>query len=88
MKRILLIEDEAPIARLLKAYLMRESFEVIWNAGDGDIEELFLTCKPDLVLLDLMLPEYNGMDILRQVRQNGSCPVIIMTARGSIPDRL
>ncbi|MFS0783413.1 response regulator transcription factor [Bacillus sp. 1P06AnD] len=88
MKRILLVEDEAPIARLLKAYLVRESFDVIWNAGDGDIEELFLTFKPDLVLLDLMLPEYDGMDILRKVRQYGSCPVIIMTARGSIPDRL
>jgi DNA-binding response OmpR family regulator len=88
VKKILLIEDEAPIALMLKAYLERESFQVIWNAGEGNMDELFLSNKPDLVLLDLMLPEYDGMDILRQVRQHGSCPVIIMTARGSIPDRL
>ncbi|MFS0783198.1 response regulator transcription factor [Bacillus sp. 1P06AnD] len=88
MKKILLIEDEAPIARLLKAYLVRESFDVLWNIGEGNMEELFLSYKPDLVLLDLMLPEYDGMDILRKIRRDGSCPVIIMTARGSVPERL
>ncbi|WGU94406.1 response regulator transcription factor [Paenibacillus dendritiformis] len=88
MKKILLIEDEAPIARLLQAYLAREPYEVRWDAGDGDLEGLFLSWRPDLVLLDLTLPDQDGMEILKQLRQYGSCPVIIVTARGAVPDRL
>ncbi|WP_442600617.1 response regulator transcription factor [Paenibacillus sp. KN14-4R] len=91
MKRVLLVEDELPIASLLQAYLEKENYIVAWNTGEreSDIIEQFLRWKPDLVLLDLMLPnDVNGIDILQQIRQLGSCPVIILTARGSIPDRL
>ncbi|EGL15637.1 MULTISPECIES: response regulator transcription factor [unclassified Paenibacillus] len=88
MKKVLIIEDEAPIARILQAYLEREPYSVKWNPGDGGMLDLFLTWKPDLVLLDLMLPDLDGLDVLKQIRQHGSCPVIILTARGSVPDRL
>lgn len=91
MKRVLLVEDELPIASLLQAYLEKENYEVMWNSGEGEIDvmEQFLSWKPDLVLLDLMLPnDQNGIDILHQIRKLGSCPVIILTARGAVPDRL
>lgn len=88
MKRILLIEDEIPIARLVSAYLERASYEVKWNEGDREAIPAFLSWKPDLVLLDLMLPDHDGLDILDQIRQYGSCPVIIITARGTVPDKL
>ncbi|NOU94711.1 response regulator [Paenibacillus sp. LMG 31456] len=91
MKRVLLIEDELPIASLLQAYLEKDNYEVKWNSGEGEIDvmEQFLSWKPDLVLLDLMLPnDQNGIEILHQIRQLGSCPVIILTARGAVPDRL
>ncbi|OAB43522.1 response regulator transcription factor [Paenibacillus antarcticus] len=91
MKRVLLVEDELPIATLLQAYLEKENYEVMWNSGEGEIDvmEQFLNWKPDLVLLDLMLPnDQNGIDILHQIRQLGSCPVIILTARGAVPERL
>ncbi len=91
LKRVLLVEDELPIAILLQAYLEKENYEVKWNSGEGesDVMGQFLSWKPDLVLLDLMLPnDQNGMDILHQIRRLGSCPVIILTARGTVPDRL
>ncbi|WP_438348406.1 response regulator transcription factor [Paenibacillus sp. FA6] len=91
MKRVLLVEDELPIASLLQAYLEKENYEVMWNSGEGEIDvmEQFLSWKPDLVLLDLMLPnDQNGIDILYKIRELGSCPVIILTARGAVPDRL
>ncbi|QUG43449.1 response regulator transcription factor [Psychrobacillus sp. INOP01] len=88
MKRILLIEDELPIAQLLKVYLERNDFSVLYDLGDGDVIQNFLNYNPSLVLLDLMLPQNDGLEILKQIRQYGSCPVIILTARGSVPERL
>ncbi|NOU74623.1 response regulator [Paenibacillus sp. LMG 31458] len=91
MKRVLLIEDELPIASVLQAYLEKDNYEVKWNSGEGEIDvmEQFLSWRPDLVLLDLMLPnDQNGIEILHQIRELGSCPVIILTARGDVPDRL
>lgn len=82
------VEDELPIALLLEAYLEREGFEVNCHAGKMDVLEVFCTWKPDLVLLDLTLEETQGLDILYQIRQHGSCPVIIVTARGTVQDRL
>lgn len=91
LKRVLIVEDELPIASLLQAYLEKEDYVVKWNTGEEESEviEQFLSWKPDLVLLDLMLPnDLSGFDILQQIRQLGSCPVIILTARGAVPDRL
>ncbi|MEK4485843.1 response regulator transcription factor [Psychrobacillus sp. FSL H8-0484] len=88
MKRILLIEDELPIAQLLKVYLERNDFSVLYDLGEGNIIQTFLKYNPSLVLLDLMLPQNDGLEILKQIRQYGSCPVIILTARGSVPERL
>ncbi|MGG3448777.1 response regulator transcription factor [Domibacillus aminovorans] len=88
MKHILLIEDELPIIYILKAYLERKGFSVISHSGEGDVIQFFLNCNPSLVLLDLMLPQNDGLEVLKQIRQYGSCPVIILTARGSVPERL
>jgi len=88
VKRILLIEDELPIAQLLKVYLERNDFSVLYDLGEGNVIQTFLKYNPSLVLLDLMLPQNDGLEILKQIRQYGSCPVIILTARGSVPERL
>ncbi|GED67351.1 DNA-binding response regulator [Brevibacillus reuszeri] len=88
MKRIYIIEDEMPIARLMQVYLQRAGYEVNWNDGNQDPVQTFLSWRPDLVLLDLMLPDHDGLDILEQIRQYNSCPVIIITARGTVPDKL
>ncbi|MDR7315126.1 response regulator transcription factor [Brevibacillus nitrificans] len=88
MKRVLVIEDEMPIARLVQVYLERAGYEVHWNPGDANTVHTFVRWKPELVLLDLMLPDQDGLDILERIRQYGSCPVIILTAKGSVPDKL
>ncbi|RNB79476.1 DNA-binding response regulator [Brevibacillus nitrificans] len=88
MKRVLVIEDEMPIARLVQVYLERAGYEVRWSPGDENTVHTFVTWKPELVLLDLMLPDQDGLDILERIRQYGSCPVIILTAKGSVPDKL
>lgn len=87
--RILLVEDNADLADGLRYNLEREQYAVK-VAGDGraGIEEAH-RWKPDLVLLDLMLPEVNGFDVLRAIRATGSrVPVIIVSARGEEADKV
>lgn len=88
MKHILIIEDELPIAQILKAYLENNDFLVTYDLGEGDVTQTYLKHNPSLVLLDLMLPQNDGLEILKEIRQYGSCPVIILTAKGSVPERL
>lgn len=88
MKHILLVEDELPIAQLLKAYLENHDFLVTHHSGEGNVLQTYLDNRPSMVLLDLMLPQNDGLKILKQIRQYGSCPVIILTAKGSVPERL
>lgn len=88
MKHILLVEDEFPIAQILKVYLEKNDYLVTHHSGEGDVVQTYLEQSPSLVLLDLMLPDNDGLEILEKIRQYGSCPVIILTAKGSVPDRL
>lgn len=88
MKTIFLIEDEIPIGKVLSAYLKREGYQVVWNQGIGDVFGEFIKAGPSLCLLDLTLPEHEGLELLEQFRDAGSCPVIILTARGALPDKI
>lgn len=88
---ILIVEDEAPIVTLLRYNLEREGFRVI-EAGDG--EEALLVAserKPDLVLLDWMLPLLSGIEVCRRLRRSAdgkNLPIIMLTARGEEGDRV
>lgn len=88
MQTILVVEDEAPISLLLKVYLEKAGYRV--KVADSGEEALlnFLETKPSLVVLDLMLPGIDGRAVLDEIRRQSSCPVIILTARGSVNDRL
>ena len=88
MKKILLIEDETNIALVLKAYLEREGYDFVWDKGEGATMEAVRTQKPDLCLLDLTLPARDGLELLEEIRLGGSCPVIILTARGAQADKV
>lgn len=80
-KKILVVDDKKEIRTLLKSYLAQESFEVV-TAADGQ-EALFVARneKPDLIILDLMMPEMSGYDFMRAYSREADTPIIILTAR-------
>jgi DNA-binding response OmpR family regulator len=89
MSRILVIEDEAAILRGLKDNLAAESYEVITAADGADGYRLSQERKPDLIILDLMLPKLSGYEICRKLRAEGSqVPILMLTARGDEADRI
>ena len=88
MSRILIIEDEAAIARFVELELIHEGNEVE-KALDGreGLEKALSGCF-DLILLDVMLPGLNGMEVLRRLRQEKDTPVIMLTARDAVMDKV
>ncbi len=88
LKTILVVEDEPAIARVLVAYLCKAGFEVKLAVDGRQALELFSTEPPALILLDVMLPHIAGWEVLRRIRESSSCPIIMLTARGGIDDRL
>jgi DNA-binding response OmpR family regulator len=89
VSRILVVEDEPAILRGLADNLKREMHDVL-TAGDGETGyQLIKQKKPDLVILDLMLPKLSGYEICRQVRAEGiATPILMLTARGEEGDRV
>jgi DNA-binding response OmpR family regulator len=85
---ILIIEDEKRIAEWISIYLERAGFTAE-NAYDGKMGlQLARTLNPDLILLDLMLPQLNGMEICRILRQDSDVPIIMLTAKGRKEDKI
>ena len=88
MKKILIIEDEATIAQLIRLYLEQANFQVL-TAGDGVAGlELHARERPDLVILDLMLPVMDGMEVCRRIRAWANTPILMLTARQGEEDRI
>ncbi|MDK6782133.1 response regulator transcription factor [Lactobacillus jensenii] len=88
MAKILIIEDEKNLARFVQLELQHEEYEtVVENNGRRGLD-LALNEKFDVILLDLMLPDLNGLEIARRVRQVKTTPIIMMTARDSVIDRV
>jgi len=88
MKKILVVDDEKPISDIMKFNLTKEGYEV-HVAADGEealqkVEEV----HPDLILLDLMLPKMDGLEVARQVRKNYDMPIIMVTAKDSELDKV
>ena len=88
MSRILVIEDEAKIARFVELELTHEGYEVE-KAFDGRTgAQRALEDDFDLILLDLMLPQLSGMEVLRRVRRQKDVPIIVLTARDAVMDKV
>lgn len=88
MKKILVVDDEKPISDIVKFNLTKEGYEV-FTAFDGEeaiekVEEV----EPDLILLDLMLPKKDGLEVCREVRKNHDTPIIMVTAKDSEIDKV
>ncbi len=87
-KKILLVDDEPEILEICRDYLKASGYEVL-TAKDGAQGLSFARReKPDLVVLDLMLPEMNGLDMCRTIRRESNVPIIILTARVEETDKL
>ena len=87
-RMILIVEDEVSIAEPLAAALEREGFDVVTAASASAGLDAFGTRSPDLVLLDVMLPDGDGRDVLRTIRASSRTPVVMLTARGEEMDRV
>lgn len=88
MTRILIVEDEEKIARFIELELMHEGYEVI-KANNGRTGlEISENGKVDLVILDVMLPEINGLEVLRRIRKTSDIPIIMLTARDAVMDKV
>jgi DNA-binding response OmpR family regulator len=87
-KTILVVEDEPTLRETLAEALEADGFRVV-QAGDGRVAlERFRNDEPDLVLLDLMLPELSGLEVTRQVRAESSVPILMLTARDAEVDKV
>ena len=88
MKRILVVDDERKIVDLVTLYLEKEGFAVS-SAGNGrQALELHERHDPDLVVLDLMLPELDGFEVARELRRRGDTPLLMLSARSDDVDRI
>ena len=88
MTKILIVDDDKNICELLRLYINKENFETfIANDGITAIEK-FKTENPHLILLDIMLPGMDGWQVCREIRKISDCPVVMLTAKGEVFDKV
>jgi len=85
---ILVVDDDAEIRTLLREYLQRQGYRVTVVADGRALRAALATSRPDLVILDVMLPGEDGLDLCRDLRARSALPVIMLTARGEETDRI
>ncbi|AVK61541.1 DNA-binding response regulator [Lactobacillus sp. CBA3605] len=88
MKKILVVDDEKPISDIMKFNLTKEGYEVHVAADGEEAIQKVDEVQPDLILLDLMLPKMDGLEVARQVRKNYDMPIIMVTAKDSELDKV
>ena len=87
-KKILIVDDEKPIVDVLKFNLEKDGYKTI-EAYDGEqAVEMALTAKPDLIILDVMLPKMDGFTVCKKIRQKLTCPIIMLTAKEEVVDKI
>lgn len=87
-KKVLIIEDETELADIIRDYLKKDNFEVIICNSGNEALTIFNKVQPDIILLDLMLPGIDGLEILRNIRLQSTLPVIIISAKETELDRI
>ena len=87
-KTVLVVEDEVSIVRFLRPALEGDGFRIVEASRGGQALELAAKCKPDVVLLDLGLPDMDGLEVLKGLRRWTAAPVIVLSARGQERDKI
>jgi two-component system response regulator CpxR len=88
MEPVLVIDDDAELCQLVTRYLAREGFAVAWAPGGAAGMERALAEHYSLILLDVMMPDTGGFEVLRHIRRHSRTPVLMLTARGDTQDRV
>ncbi|AND86188.1 Response regulator (CheY-like receiver domain and HTH-type DNA-binding domain) [Clostridium tyrobutyricum DIVETGP] len=86
--KILIVDDDENICEVIKMYVESAGYEVNVTHDGKSAQDIFLTYKPDLVLLDIMLPNVDGIDVLKWIRKDFDTPVIMLTAKGETFDKV
>lgn len=87
-KKILVVDDDENICELIRLYFEKEGYDVVTVHNGLEVATVFMSEKPDLILLDLMLPGKDGYDICRDIRRSSDVPIIMLTARGETLDKV
>ena len=86
--RIMVVDDDENICELLRLYLEKEGYDTVVMPDGAAALEAFDTVKPDLILLDVMMPHLDGWQVCREIRKKSQCPIIMLTAKGELFDRV
>jgi DNA-binding response OmpR family regulator len=86
--KVLIVDDDENICEVIKMYVESAGYEVKVSHDGKSAEDMFLEYKPDLVLLDIMLPNIDGIDVLKWIRKDFETPVIMLTAKGETFDKV
>ena len=85
---VLLIDDDENICKVVKLYLEKDGFDIlIANDGQAGLD-MFATSEPDIVLLDIMMPGLDGIEVIKRIRKDSNVPVIMLTAKGDTFDKV
>ena len=86
--KIMIVDDDSNICELLRLYLEKEGFDTVIASDGAKAVAMFDTEKPDLMLLDVMMPHLDGWQVCREIRKKSQCPIIMITAKGEVFDRV
>ena len=86
--KVMVVDDDENICELLRLYIEKEGYEVYIATNGNDVLDLFKRCSPDIILLDIMLPGKDGWQICRDIRKISMCPIIMLTAKGEVFDKV
>ena len=86
--KILVVDDDSNICELLRLYLEKEGFITAIASDGAQAGTMFDTDMPDLILLDVMMPRLDGWQVCREIRKKSQCPIIMLTAKGEVFDRV
>jgi len=86
--KVLIVDDDENISEVIKMYLENSGYDTKVCHNGRDAQEMFTQYKPDLVLLDIMLPSVDGIDVLKWIRKQSETPVIMLTAKGETFDKV
>ncbi|MBE6757151.1 MAG: response regulator transcription factor [Ruminococcaceae bacterium] len=86
--KIMVVDDDSNICELLRLYLEKEGFDTVIAEDGVRALALFDTAQPDLVLLDVMMPHLDGWQVCRELRKKTQCPIIMLTAKGEVFDKV